>query len=84
MKSTINDIIHEKRYDSQMIKYMRTLTKDPPIDPNIAQYVIKSVINQTATFLNKQCPRCSVCVLVDPTGLRSRKYAMCGNCGYTL
>ena len=77
------DIYHEKIYDIRMVAYMKTITKDIPIDANIRQSTITSIINRTATFLDKNCPLCHK-QLVDPVGIKKegQRNARCGNCGY--
>ena len=77
------DIYFKKIYDVKMTAYMKTLTKDIPNDPKTRQTTITSIINRTATFLNKQCPLCQK-ELVDPIGIKKEgmRHARCGNCGY--
>lgn len=70
-----------KRYEIQMIKYLKTLEKTPNvINEKVRMDTIKAVVNQFATFLTTACPECSI-LLVDPTG--TKKYTRCGNCGYS-
>lgn len=74
------DIYHEKIYDIRMVAYMKTLTKDIPIDANIRQSTITSIINRTVTSLGKNCPLCHK-QLVDPVGIKKegKRNARCGN-----
>jgi len=77
------DIYREKIYDIKMTAYMKTLTKNTPIDKKIRQSTITSIINRCAVFLDKQCPLCEK-ELVDPIGTKrnNERHARCGNCGY--
>jgi DNA-directed RNA polymerase subunit RPC12/RpoP len=78
-------ILEEKRYDIQLISYMKTLEQNPTVvDQKVRDNTIKSVINQTATFLTHKCPECSL-KLIDPVGIKlitSLRHARCGNCGF--
>lgn len=78
-------------YEINMVKYMKTLERDPKniINKDIRKTTIKSIINHTAIFLNEICKNCKVVKLVDPIGIKIIKndkfmrYAKCGNCGYS-
>lgn len=70
-----------KHYEVKMVSYLKSLEKHPKIvNSKVRMDTIKAVINQFATFLTKECPKCSI-LLVDPIG--TKKYARCGNCGYS-
>ena len=77
------DIYQDKIYDIKVISYMKSLTKDIPINPTIRQQAIDSVLNGFAVFLNVNCHVCNK-QLIDPTGIIKNKTrnALCGNCGY--
>jgi len=77
------DIYQDKIYDIKMISYMKSLTKDIPVNPKIRQQVIDSVLNRLAVFLNLNCPLCNR-QLINPTGIifNNTRNALCGNCGY--
>jgi hypothetical protein len=65
-----------------MIKYLKTLQKTPVVvNKKVRMDTIKAIVNQFATFLTTKCPECSI-LLVDPIG--TKKYARCGNCGYSV
>jgi hypothetical protein len=78
-------VLNEKMYDIQMVSYMKTLQSNPVIiNQNVIYNTIKSVTNQMATFLDHDCPKCSL-KLIDPIGKKlknSLRHASCGNCGF--
>ena len=80
--------VHDN-YEINMLKYMKTLENEPNIiNQSIRNKTIKSVINNTAIFLNEICKNCQV-KLVDPIGIKIvqndkyMRHAKCGNCGYS-
>ena len=77
------DIYQDKLYELKVISYMKSLTKNIPINPTIRQQAINSVLNKFAIFLNVNCPICNK-QLIDPTCIikNNTRNALCGNCGY--
>jgi len=74
------NILLNKRYEINMVAYLKSLKKTTIIDKDIRDNTLKSVLNQTATFLYIKCPHCST-KLIDPVSCIC-KHARCGNCGY--
>lgn len=82
----MNNILHEKRYERNMIKYIRTLTDVIQTNEKrdkIRQDTLKAVIIGNAVFLKIMCIDCG-CRMVDPAGVKSMRFARCGNCGFSL
>ena len=82
----MNNILYEKRYEINMLKYLQTLTDVIPTDEKrnkIREATLNSVIIGNAVFLKIMCIDCG-CRMVDPAGVKSMRYARCGNCGFSL
>lgn len=82
----IDNILHEKRYEINMIKYLKTLTKIVPTNEKrdeIRKATLNSVLLGNAIFLTIFCVDCG-CRMVDPLCVTNMRYARCGNCGFSL
>lgn len=85
----ISEIVRERRYDSEIEKYVQKPPKNKDyaiLDEEIRKKTFLAMINKMAIFVGVDCSNCGM-ELVDPSGgiLANKKmrHARCGRCGYT-